>query len=83
MVTIEDLNAPSKPIVIRVNIDDARSLSPVSTSATASRTTAQREMFKRIRRELDKKMAEAKFERRAEMSEESTDTAEDAIPSDF
>lgn len=83
MVTIEDLNAPSKPIVIRVNIDDARSLSPVSTSATASRTTAQREMFKRIRRELDKKMAEAKFERRAEMSEESTDSAEDAIPSDF
>jgi len=72
MVKILDLNAESRPEVIRVNLDEVRSLSPVSTSATAARTTAQREMFKRISKQLDRKLAEAKFEQKKHQTDLNT-----------
>ncbi len=84
-VSIEDLNAPSHPEVARVTIDDFRTLSPVSTSATAARASAQREMFKRISKQLDKRLAEAKFARRTPSDSQPTDdeTPDDDTPSDF
>lgn len=84
LITITDLNAPSEPVVIRVSIDDARSLSPKSASFTAARTNAQREMAKNMCRQLDRKLAEAKFERRSISTEEdSMQTETDFIPEDF
>ncbi len=84
LVTIMDLNAPSEPVVIRISIDDARSLSPKSASLTAARTNAQREMAKTMCKQLDRKLAEAKFERRSRYADEDTmQTEANFIPEDF
>lgn len=62
-VTVTDLR--KKAVVASAVITDMRSLAPEKTAATKARGDAYRNLLKKLKKELDRQLSTAKFERRS------------------
>lgn len=62
-VTVTDLNSQS--VVATAHIDDMRSVAPAKTSVKKARNDANRQVLKKIQKELDSQLLAAKFQRKA------------------
>ena len=61
-ITLSELN--TERIITSVSINDIRSLAPIKSSKSKIKTTAQRDLFKRLKPQLEKMLKEARFTKR-------------------
>lgn len=76
-VTMTDLNTGA--IVTTFGIDDVRSLAPFSSSVAKAHATASREMFKKLKPVMERKMRETRFAPRAKVVETEGDEEDDDV----
>lgn len=70
-VTLTELN--SERIISSVSINDIRSLAPVNYSDSRVNATAQRDLFKRLKPQLEAKLKDARFSKRIISNSQNTD----------
>ncbi|MBE6317427.1 MAG: hypothetical protein E7081_00400 [Bacteroidales bacterium] len=73
-ITLTELN--SGKIITSVSINDIRSLAPVNSSRSKILSTTQRDLFKKLKPQLEAKLKEARFSKRVKMVPEEVEEEE-------